>query len=365
MRFLFLLALAMPRVHAQIAGRLGPNGMFGNTLSNPDRWLAIVGDSGVTGAASAPDLEPTFPKLMALLLNFLTDARVPRYSLEHVEPLTRVPYSRAEYKAASSALLLNEGAKLSLRLDVPEQSFGYLVGRAMGVPARDIVLVAQDGVKVETIAAQFGRIFEMKTQTLPPYVLLSYTANDLCDEHVFDRPASEWIAGFKDSLAKTWKEAEPYLKPHPRGTTIVVLAPLDVVNVITNPDILAQKVEFESQGEVSCGDLRRGEAGFSLSEWLILRMLNLMCPSVTSTHPEDSSRLARLREVQEGFGEAWRAQIAALNQQHAGSGLTWRYLEDVRSLHFTTGDVGHDCFHPSAQGHKKIADLILSEHVFN
>ena len=33
------------------------------TLSDPNHWLAIVGDSGVTGAASSPDIEPTLPNL--------------------------------------------------------------------------------------------------------------------------------------------------------------------------------------------------------------------------------------------------------------------------------------------------------------
>jgi hypothetical protein len=86
-----LVFLFMSSAHAQIAGQLGPNGMFGSTLSNPDNWLAVVGDSGVTGAASAPDIEPTMPKLLKLFFDFLTDAHVPRYSLAHVEPLTRVP----------------------------------------------------------------------------------------------------------------------------------------------------------------------------------------------------------------------------------------------------------------------------------
>jgi hypothetical protein len=365
MRLLLLAFVFIVNSRAQIAGPLGPNGMFGDKLSDPDRWMAIVGDSGTTGAASAPDIEPTLPKLLGLLFDFFTDARVRRYSLGRVEPLTRVLYSRAEYKGAGIKLLLNAGAKLSLRLDVHEHGFGYLIGRALGLKARDIVLVGQDGVKIETIAEQFGRIYEMRTKTLPPYILLSYTANDLCDERVFDSSPEHWAEGFKDTLASTWREAEPFLKAHPRGTKIAVLAPLDVVGVMTNPGILSQKVNVEGQGEITCGELRRGETHFSLSSWMVLRMLNLMCPSVTSTRPEDGERLQRLRRVQELFSEAWKTQIDALNRQHEGKGLSWVYLESVRQISFSGGDVGNDCFHPSASGHAKLADAILHENVFN
>jgi hypothetical protein len=373
MSTLFFLFLAV--AEAQSFGRLGPHGLYGNQLANADDWIAVVGDSGVTGAASSADIEPTVGNLLGHLMGFLTEARdgthLPplsefpnpeKFGITKIEPLTRVPYSRAEYKATGKFQVpfLNAGAKLSLRLDTHEHAFGYMVGRGLGIPARDIVLVGQDGVMVETIAAQFGRIFEMKTETLPPIVLLSYTANDLCDVRVFEKSTEEWAAGFKEALRKTWADARPFLRAHPRGTRVLVLAPLDVVNVIRNPEILAQAVNVEGQGQITCGQLRHGETHLSVSSFLIMRMLNLMCPSVTQTHPGDTEHLEKLAAVQRAFGEAWKEQIAELNAAYADKKLSWSYLEGVRDLKFTTGDVGNDCFHPSVRGHAKLAELILS-----
>lgn len=323
--------------------------------------MAIVGDSGVTGAASSARIEATVSNLGSLFMSFLREDR--GYS-QSKEPLTRVMFSGEEYKIAGNrfkVLLMNLGAKLALRLDVPENSFGYIVGRKLGIPARDIVLVGQDGVMVETIPHQFARIFEMRTSTLPPNVLLSYTANDLCDVRIFEQPLEVTADKFKDSLKMAWERAAPYMKAHRKGTRIFVLAPFDIVNLITNPDVLAQKVNVEGQGEITCGQLRHGEHTLTFGAWFMLRTLNLMCPSVTQTHLEDSENLARLRDVQNAFSEAWRAQIDQLNLEYNSKEIKFQYVEATRTLPFATGDLGNDCFHPSAQGHKKIAESVLAE----
>lgn len=344
---------------ADTFGQLGANGLQGNRLGNSENWLAIVGDSGVTGAASRSDIQPTISNLMGHMLDFISESRL---VTPMPDAMTSVPYSKNEYRGAGNflnVLLLNLGAKLALKLDTHENSFGYIVGRKLGIQPRDIVLVGQDGVMVSTIGAQFGRIFEMKTSTLPPLVLLSYTANDMCNVKIFTQPVAQTALEFKASLKKAWSEAKPFLKAHERGTRILVLAPFDVVNVITNPEILAQKTNVEGQGEISCGQLRHGETRWTAGSWLVMRMLNLMCPSVTGTHPGDTVELERMRDIELAFGEVWKAEIEELNSQYATTGLRWAYLDTVRNVHLTTGDVGNDCFHPSARGHAKIAELIL------
>src|SRR6185437_9876615 len=124
--------------------------------------------------------------------NFVTEEPWPASP----DPLTRVFYSHREYEDANLKSLLKAQMDLFARLDVPENSFGYKVGRDLGILPSDIVLVGQDGVKVETIPAQFGRIFEMHTSTLPPYVLLSFTANDMCDESVLTESVDKWSEHF-------------------------------------------------------------------------------------------------------------------------------------------------------------------------
>src|SRR6185312_15691158 len=103
----------------------GAHAQVNRTLIHPDHWLAIVGDSGVTGAASNPNLAPTFPKLFSLLYNFVTEEPWPASP----DPLTRVFYSHREYEDANLKSLLKAQMDLFARLDVPENSFGYKVGR--------------------------------------------------------------------------------------------------------------------------------------------------------------------------------------------------------------------------------------------
>jgi len=337
--------------------------------------MAIVGDSGTTGAASSPNLEPMFGNIWDHFWSAVRNPRVQtelpllaefpaseRWHFDSVQPLTRVPYSRQEYEDEGnfvSRFFLNQSVKVFSKLDVPEHAFGYMVGRGLGIKPSDIVLVGQDGVMVETIPAQFGRIYEMKTKTLPPLVLVSYTANDLCDERVIDEPLEKWAGRFKANLGEAWIAAEPYLKAHPRGTHIVVLAPLDVVNVITNPEVLSQTTNVEGEGQMTCAEVRRGLTSWAPTAWIVSRMLTRMCPSVTETHVNDTERLTRLKDLQLAFNEAWKSEIQELNAQYASKNIRWSYLESARDLHFAKGDVGNDCFHPSVRGHAKLADLIL------
>lgn len=341
---------------------LEPIGLQGRVLTDTDHWLALVGDSGITGAASATDINATVENLWGHVSQIHRPIAELRQMPKVVDPLTRVLYSKNEFLNAGWWLgpwLLNVGAKLALTLDTHEHSFGYRVGRALGVRSEDIVLVGQDGVRIDTIAQQLERVFEMQTSTLPPLILLSYTANDMCDVRVLTDPLDVWVERFRGALEKTWLDAEPFLRAHARGTKIMVLSPLNLDNVILNTSILKQKILVEGQGQITCEEVRTATPQFSPGPWLILRILNLMCPSVTSTIRDQGDRVQRLQDLQRGFIAAWRQEIKSLNSKYKDRGIEWVFLDEVFNLQFTTGDVGHDCFHPSAAGHAKIADLIL------
>jgi lysophospholipase L1-like esterase len=305
-------------------------------VGNPDHWLAIVGDSGVTGAASSPDLDPRIESLLAEILRLKSE------SAEESPPLTRIA----------------SGNHWAQKIDRPTNSFGYLVGRGLGVKPNDIVLVGEDGTTISTLPEQMQRIYKMRTPTLPPIVLVSFTANDLCDEKIFSQSEEITVNQFKKNMNLAWAQAKPFLRAHKTGTRIVVLAPLDVVNVITNPDILAQKVNVEGRGQVTCGEVHQASNNFDLSTLIIARMLNRLCPSVTETSRGQRDRIYRLRSLQRQYGEVWVNQLKVLSARYASEGLRFEYIEGTRTLNFTTGDVANDCFHPSKQGHRKIADLV-------
>ncbi len=169
-------------------------------ISNPDHWMAIVGDSAATGAVSSPKLKPKLSNLLPKALRVLTIGGdvVPRlkyipnpekYNLSSpLERVSRPTYSAADYLDAladNNVAELNRNARAARVIDTPEYSFGYFVGRSLGIKGSDIVMTAQDGQRVDSIAKQFRRIYELYQSTLPPLILISFTANDLCDEGIF------------------------------------------------------------------------------------------------------------------------------------------------------------------------------------
>lgn len=343
-------------------------------LVHPDNWMAIVGDSGVTGAASGANIEATADNLWTQFWQALTQprhnpqppppavfkAQAPDFAMDTVPPLTRVPYASSEISGNPvTKWWLNFMERLSLQIDTPEQSFGYLVGRKLGLAPSDIVLVGQDGVRVDSIAVQFERIFSMNTPTLPPLILISYTANDLCDEKVFGESVEARTAAFEQRLSIAWQKAAPLLKAHPRGTRIYVLAPFNVGAVMTSPGVLTQTVNVEGQGQITCGQLRNGDLSFSPSAFFVLRLLNRMCPSVTQTHLHDQARLDHIAKVQTAFIAAWERQIATLNAKYKSLNITWTLIHQTHAIPLEAGDVGKDCFHPSLRGHAKIAAEVL------
>lgn len=344
-------------------------------LKNPDHWMVIIGDSGATGSGGYKNLKPNALNLLGHVTDFLFEPerthRTPplrdfvnpqRFNIQSVEPLTRIVYSMAEFEEAAKkgdVASLNLGAKGSLAIDAQESTNGYLIGRTLGIDAADIVMVAQGGTRVNSIATQFQRIYEMQTHTLPPLVLMSYTANDFCHPKIFTDPLEQLRSRFKESLQQSWQKSERYLHAHSKGTRIVVLAALDVANVLTNESIMNQKVQFQG-GQTTCGNVRRGEVQGMLSE-TTLNALSSMCKSVLQTKPTDLDRLARIRTIQNEFNEIWKQQIAELNAKFHDKKIEWTYVESVRDIKFEEGDVGNDCFHPGGNGHARIADHVLRE----
>ena len=51
------------------------------------------------------------------------------------------------------------------------------------------------------------------------------------------------------------------MPPSSAGTRIYILQPLDLVNLLANPDLLSQKVPLESHKDVTCEELRSGKFG--------------------------------------------------------------------------------------------------------
>lgn len=346
---------------SQTFEQIGPFGTNANKIKDPNRWVAVVGDSLVTAAASDDGVSATIPGLRTLFADFFSSHRFTAARIVKEAP-TRVFYSAPEFQRASwyKKLLTNFGAKAALRLDSPENSFAYKVARSWGVHASDIVVVGQDGARIGDIPWQLSRIYEMKPGTLPPVVLLSFTANDLCDVRIFEKSLAEIETLYAAELSRAWHSSIHVLRPAQNGTDFIVVAPLNVTGLITNPEIQNKSIVFEGKGTVSCGEVHSGKLeGGTMGARIMARTLGLMCPSVTRTAHGDAEKIQRLRDVQTAMVEAWKKQINLLNAQYNAKKMNWLFVEDVRDLEFVGDDIAGDCFHPSPKGHDKISERVL------
>ncbi len=344
------------------------------TISEQEPWLGLVGDSAMTGAATSVDINPNFWSLGALVKNFILEskrtvqiadpARIPNLrefgvsDEEPLIPLVRVMYSQEEFQNAVTdgrRFDINVESKGSLRLDIPEYSFGYLVGRGLGFPAERIVLVAQDGRRVGEIYKQMKRFGEISA-TLPSKILVSFSANDLCGDELAGG-IEKFELDFMAEIRKQLKLTVENLKPLPRlGTKMVILAPLDVPQILTNPSLLAQKVDFQGRGPLACGDIRTNKSAQSDLGVKMKETLVSMCRAVIQTQPNDTLRIQKIMDFQRAQIRAWESVIAEIED---APGFSFSFLRESRAAQFEKGDLANDCFHPGPGAHSKIGLAIL------
>lgn len=340
-------------------------------ISDREPWVGLIGDSGITGAATSLELQPNFWSLGSLIASFLGEsrrtvqiadpARVPDRQRDfgihdegRLSPLVRVVYSQEEFARAVAdgrRYEKNLEAKGSLRLDIPEYSFGYLYARRLGVPAERIVLAAQDGRRVGSILEQMKRLNEVSA-TLPSLILVSFTANDLCGDEL-KGSLEDFRAGFRAEVTKQLRGMLAGFRPHPAlGTRVMIVAPLDVAQILTNPELLAQRVDFQGRGPVACGDIRENRAVADALGQKMQETLVSMCRAIVPTSRHDTAALRKIQDFQAAQIEVWRAALAELPP---AAGWSFELREESRRPRFTTGDLANDCFHPGPAAHAKIA----------
>ncbi|MBX3021182.1 MAG: hypothetical protein KF799_05840 [Bdellovibrionales bacterium] len=314
-------------------------------------WLGVVGDSSVTGAAAHPEIQASWSALGGQAWDLLWRPSAQQELVLGFEPVTRVFYAQQEIPLRS-LWLRNMEAKAALKLDSEELTFAYLVGRQMGIPPARITVAGQDGALLETLSLQLHRLLEV-SPSLPPLLLISFVANDLCDPLVFQQSITSFRASYRATLREQLQTLATLPKP-PEGTRVLFLPPLDLANLLTNPGLQAQKVRLD--GEVTtCGELRDSrKASTRLSLWM-QKVLIHECPSVLEPARDKARHLARVQELQAAQIQVLQEEIAELK----APGLRLLLASSVREIAFQEGDLANDCFHPSARGHARIADRLL------
>lgn len=322
--------------------------------------LGVVGDSLATGAVARPDLHFDYKVLLLRLGDFIWEAIMdfePRledfpnpnqFGLSSpVESAQRLLPTWKEVKngqATYGEVLLNFGLTT---IDNEEYSFGYMVGRALGFKGNDIWIAAQDGKRIATLGLQVERLLGMNPRHLPKLILVSYTGNDMCSEEILKHDISDVVKNYRKTLYHELKKVLNF-PPHPELTTLVFVAPVNILSVVTNEKILAKPVLRDGKWSM-CLDQRQNSKHFFNS------ILTRMCPAVLKTKSTDEKRVAHLRSIYNGFVEVQRQLLAAIS----APGFRLKFIAESSYIDFDQEDVANDCFHLSVKGQSKLAQTIL------
>ena len=334
-----------------------------------DQYLGIIGDSGTTGAASDPHISAdvwtlTFNGLNGItMMNNNSDDRIQLSSQIQSElninpkliPPTRIWQSSQE--KSNSKSMINKIKLMGEQLDIEEHSFGYLIGNSLHIRPSHILFASQDGAKAESLYHQFNRLKDAVFGYLPQRVIISYTGNDMCSEDIMTTEPTllgdRYYKIFKRELQKVFSES----KVHPQGTTIYILANLNLIQVLHNSEILEKKVPFQG-GNISCRNMREGNTNRNILGLVpvnFAKSLNGMCTAILKTHPLDQKRIHHLIQIHSSYVDAQKQVVQDLSAEAKFRGIELVFISETAEILFSKEDVANDCFHPSHLAHIKIA----------
>lgn len=324
----------------------------------PDEyWMGIVGDSSVTGAAASPDFQAT--------LQGISDAATK--SLNPKEKMlspVRVMYTTEEFNAADKAgksFELNLQSNFSQKFDTEEYSIGYQLGQLLKLSADKIVIAGQDGAKISDWSKQMKRLLAVGSPFLPPLVIVSFVANDLCPPENFNTGVENFRVNYSKDVEEQLN-AIAGLPANAMGTRLVILQPLDVVNVLANPNLLAQNIPMDGQKNATCEQFRAGKFGNDFARFM-QTSLRGECRGLLDLTNNPGRHLAQARALQQVQDEVLRSAIDEFNARKLR--IQAEYAPSVKRIEFSAGDLANDCFHPSRAGAAKIAGQLLENELKN
>jgi hypothetical protein len=340
--------------------------------------VAILGDSLSTGAGSHPALEFDSQSLWKVFTNEtsiapqISDIPEPeRFGLEDdFSPPVRLWPSRREFRGGFDWVFRNLMSALSQRyLNTEEYSWGYLVGRALGVPSSKILIAAQDGARTMAIPRQIDRVLSATGGVYPAKIFLFFTGNDLCG------PTLSMVTR-KDDYGEQLKSGLEYLyrngRPAAGGTEIHLVGFLGILQLLHADTILDQPVR--AFGEMTtCRELRKKNytpeepklnPDLPPEAWYFSMVMppnpSAYCPTLFGRGIGGSkenigdlaNRIRDFREIQKNMPK----QFA----DRGDSGFRLHYVETTTKLVFSGKDVAGDCFHLNAHGQSRVAATVLS-----
>jgi lysophospholipase L1-like esterase len=347
--------------------------------------VGIIGDSISTGGAVHPEL---YYSPVALWRVFQGQQKVPadtvlipsreKYNLgnETVATTPQVLWPSIREKVdGGSWLFAHIGIAIARDFfNTEEFSFGYLVGRALGVEGSRISVAAENGARAEKGYIQADRLLRASGGELPEHVIISFTGNDLCARS-FDEMTDAKI--FEDDYFR----ALVYLAVNGKSSQSKIYVPafLNAASLVYEESILNKKIKFYDE-EVTCQEARKqmftaksyktpddvaNNPLFAAFAKFLPPNPVLLCPTLFQPYAKEEQRTStianRIRSFREAQEKAVERAAAWLQKNQPDRNLKFLFLPKAGQIAFTGDDVAGDCFHLSVNGQAKIADAILDD----
>lgn len=342
--------------------------------------LAILGDSISTGAAANPMVQFDSRSIWAvfndnrgfeLTPDFFPD-QFRQLSKDLDRPFRAVPSSR-ENDGGSGWLWLNTiQAIMGKTLEEHRLSYGYLMGRSLGMRGQDILLAGENGARAQRAWLHASRLIGARKKDLPSKIVMLYSGNDLCAQSYDEISSAE---AYGESLLRGMQYLVLNGHVSPRGTRIYLPAFLPVTTLVHEPSILERKIMLHGE-ETTCREAREKlfspksakdneseDPLFQIFSSMIPPSPVLLCPTLFAPAAQDSARQAMLANRIRSYREAQRKAVQDFNdwrgKKHPAKSFEAIYLAGTEQIRFDGADVAGDCFHLSAQGQGKVASAIL------
>ena len=347
--------------------------------------LAILGDSSSTAAGTHPRLQFD-AKVLWDAFNGTLDLSVKKSMLpedfrslveENPTSPTRVGPSSRENDGGSGWIWHNVTQRISAQtIEAHSLSYGYLVGRKLGLAPVDILIAGENGTTARHAWLHAARLVGARNKDLPSRVVFFYTGNDLCAQTYDDITEAE---DYGEELLKGLKYLVLNGHSAVQGTKIYIPGYLPVTSLLHDPTILAKKIQLHGE-EVTCKEARDRlfapknppvitkeesmDPRFAAFSAVMPPSPVLFCPTLFSKSAEDSARQSMMANRIRAYRDIQRKTVDEFNrwrgEKFPARSFEAAYVEATESIKFEGDDVAGDCFHLSPMGQGKIARALLT-----
>jgi lysophospholipase L1-like esterase len=318
--------------------------------------FAVLGDSLSTGAALHPALNFDSLALWQVLKGEISVAVEDRHYPPGYAPL-REPAAPllwptiGEFRTGVDWLARTVTFGIFAKyLNSVQLSWSQLLGQKLGVRPENILIAAENGARIETLARQFERV--RATGKQPTDVFIFFSGNDVC-------APTPMMATPPETYAKRLETGIRFLRRTFKGQ-IYVLGHLGLGQLVLNKSI-QDKAVYAFGEQSTCGELRKKQfrpaaaatrlpPSATMVGYFLPPNPAMLCATVFMAE-EPTAVANQVRAIR-------RAATAAVDRLKAADLGPITIVEEVGELEFAGEDIAVDCFHLSSLGQAKIAQTV-------